>query len=75
MREMFIWNVRLNRAYDHSARILIPSSDVSEALPYAIKYALKISKDDGNREFTVSTLECEGSILVPSGVSLTQEGQ
>lgn len=75
MRKAYIWSVRLNREYTYSARILTSTANIAEAMTYAMKHAHELGKIEG-KELIVSTLECEGEILVPDGIlDLTEEVQ
>lgn len=75
MRKAYYWMVRLNREYSYASRILTSTDEIAEAMVYAIKWATEQSKLT-DEELTVSSLECEGEILVPDGVlGLTGKGQ
>lgn len=75
MREFWIWNVRLDKNYTFACRLLTNTDKIEEAMSYALVFAQKTSKKE-NTTLEVSTLECEGSILVPDGIlDLTERGQ
>ncbi len=75
MREYWMWNVRLDKNYTFQCRLLTTTDKIEEAMSYALAYAQKTSEVEGT-VLEVTTLECEGSVLVPDGVlDLTEEGQ
>ena len=75
MREFFIWNVRLNRNYTFQTRLLTRTDNIDEAMPYADAWCKQVCKEEEDYKLKVSTLECEGSLLVPDGLDLTQAGE
>ena len=72
MREFFIWNVRLQRNYAYQTRLLTRTDNIEEALPYAEAWCRETRKSESDDALIISTLECEGSLLVPDGLDLTQ---